>query len=85
MLLGTLLGYLVYGFAFSYHISTHNYYQLQLIIFISLSLAVVGKLFSSRLTEINAPVCFRRLFVMGVILFGVGSEMWNVRVELVRQ
>ena len=85
LLLGTLLGYLVYGFVFSYHISTHNYYQLQLFVFISLSLAVVAKALFQQLTEINAGAVFARLFVTGVILFGIGSEMWNVRVELVRQ
>ena len=64
LLLGTLLGYLAYGFAFSYHVSTHNYYQLQLMVFISLSLAVVAKALFQRLTEINARSVFARLFVI---------------------
>ena len=85
LLLGTFLGYLAFGFAFSYHISTHNYYHLQLFVFISLSLAVVGKALFQRLREINVGNVSARLFVIGAILFGIGSEMWNVRVELVRQ
>ena len=28
LLLGTFLGYLIYGFVFPYHITTHTYYQL---------------------------------------------------------
>ena len=84
LLAGTLLGYMLYGFIFSYHISTHNYYQLPLMIFISLSLAVVGKTLFRRMVEINDRSVWPRLVVLGIILFGVGASMWNVRVELVR-
>ena len=84
LLTGTLLGYLVYGFVFSYHISTHNYYQLPLIVFISLSLAVIGKTLFRKMTEINDRSVWPRLVVLSIILFGVGSAMWNVRVELLR-
>ena len=84
ILTGTLLGYLVYGFIFSYHISTHNYYQLPLIVFISLSLAVIGKTLFRKMTEINDLSPWLRLAVLAVILFGIGASMWNVRVELVR-
>ena len=82
---GTLLGYVVFGLAFSYHISTHRYYQLPLFVFISLGLAVVAKVLFQHLREINTGAIFARLFVAGIILFGVGSEVWNVRVELVSQ
>jgi len=84
LLIGTLLGYLTYGFIFSYHISTHNYYQLPLIVFISLSLAVVGRTLFRKMIEINNRSFWLRLMVLVIILFGIGSEMWNVRVELVR-
>ena len=69
---------------FSYHIITHNYYQLPLFVFISLSLATVGKAIFQKLTEINNTSKFVRICVAGIILFGMGFEMWNVRVELVR-
>lgn len=85
ILLGTLLGYLVYGFIFAYHISTHNYYQLPLIVFIALSLSVVGKTVFHKLAEINGQSIVVRLAVVGIILFGIGSEMWDVRVELIRK
>jgi hypothetical protein len=84
LLVGTLLGYLLYGFIFAYHISTHNYYQLPLMIFISLSLAVVGKTLFRRMIEINDRSVWPRIVVLGIILFGIGSAMWNVRVDLVR-
>jgi len=84
LVIGTLLGYLLYGFIFSYHISTHNYYQLPLMIFISLSLAVVGKTLFRRMIEINDRSVWPRLMVFGIILLGVGASMWNVRVELIK-
>ncbi len=84
LLLGTLLGYLAYGFALSYHISTHNYYQLPLIVFISLSLAVVGKTLFQALAQVNGQCPWARLAVGAILLLGVGAEMWAVRVELVK-
>jgi 4-amino-4-deoxy-L-arabinose transferase-like glycosyltransferase len=84
LLLGTLLGYVLYGFVLSYHISTHNYYQLPLITFIALSFAVIGKVIFQKLAEINNQSVWARLVVFGFILFGIGSEMWDVRVELAK-
>jgi 4-amino-4-deoxy-L-arabinose transferase-like glycosyltransferase len=84
LLMGTFLGYLLYGFVFAYHISTHNYYQLPLMIFISLSLAVVGKTLFRRMIEINDRSVWPRFMVLGILLFGIGSALWNVRVDLVR-
>ncbi|MFZ5820313.1 MAG: ArnT family glycosyltransferase, partial [Chloroflexota bacterium] len=84
LLLGTLLGYLVYGFALSYHISTHNYYQLPLMVFIAPSLAVVGKTLFQALAQVNGRCLWARLAVAAILLLGVGAEMWAVRVELAR-
>jgi len=84
LLLGLIAGYVVYGLVFAYHITTHNYYQLPLFVFISLSLAFVGKALFLKLTEINNASNLVRVSVAGIILFGMGFEMWNVRVELVR-
>jgi hypothetical protein len=83
LILGTLLGYLIYGFVLSYHISTHNYYQLPLIVFIALSLSVVGKTVFQKISEVNGQSIWARVVVMGLLLFAIGSKMWNVRVELV--
>jgi hypothetical protein len=84
LLLGLLAGYILYGFLFSYHFITHNYYQLPLFAFISLSLAVVGKTLFQKLKEVNTASIFARLSVAGIVLFAMAFEMWNVRVELVR-
>ncbi|MFZ5912132.1 MAG: ArnT family glycosyltransferase [Chloroflexota bacterium] len=84
LLFGTLLGYLVYGFALSYHISTHNYYQLPLMVFVAPSLAVVGKTLFGALAQVNGRSIWARLAVATILLLGVGAEMWAVRVELVK-
>ena len=84
LLVGTLLGYIVYGFFLSYHISTHNYYQLPLVVFISLSLAIVGQAIFQKMTEINGASILPRVAVFGIIIFGIGSALWNVRVDLVK-
>ena len=84
LLIGTLLGYIVYGFVFPYHITTHTYYQLPLIIFISLSLAVMGQAIFQKMIELNGASIVARFAVAGILLFGIGSEMWNVRVELLK-
>jgi hypothetical protein len=84
LLAGLVTGYVAYGFFFPYHIITHNYYQLPLIVFISLSLSVVGKVLFRKMNELNNASNFVRLVVIGIILVGMGFEMWNVRVELVR-
>ncbi|MGB7874249.1 MAG: glycosyltransferase family 39 protein [Anaerolineales bacterium] len=84
LLLGLLAGYIAYGLMFSYHIITHNYYQLPLFVFIPLSLSVVGNAIFQKLKEINNGSVFVRLSVAGILLFAMAFEMWNVRVELVR-
>ena len=84
LLIGLLAGYIAYGLMFSYHIITHTYYQLPLYIFIPLSFSMVGKALFQKFNEINKASIFARLSVAGVILFAMAFEMWNVRVELVR-
>jgi hypothetical protein len=70
---------------FSYHIITHTYYQLPLFVFIPLSISVVGKAIFQYFTEINGSSNFARLAVIGIILVGIGFEMWTVRVDLLRK
>ena len=84
LLLGTLLGYLVYGFVLPYHISTHNYYQLPLIVFIALSLSVIGKSVFQKIVEINGRSLWLDAAVVCIILFVITSKMWNIHVDLAR-
>ena len=84
LLIGLVLGYIAYGLMFSYHITTHNYYQLPLFVYIPLALAVVGAVLFQKLKEVNAASNLVRLAVGGIIFFAISFEMWNVRVELVK-
>jgi len=84
LLLGTLLGYLVYGFVLPYHVSTHNYYQLPLIVFIALSLSMVGKSIFQKIIEINGRSLWVPAAVVCIMLFVIASKMWNVRVDLAK-
>lgn len=51
LLLGLWLGYLVYGLFLPYQMYTHNYYHLQLIPIIALSLASIAKLVISKISD----------------------------------
>jgi hypothetical protein len=84
LLVGLVLGYFAYGFMFSYHITTHSYYQLPLFVFIPLSLAVVGAAVFQKLIELNPASRFVPLAVAGILFFAISFEMWKVRVELVK-
>ena len=85
LLLGLLIGYIVYGLIFPFHIVTHNYYQLPLFVFIPLSLSLVGKALFQKLAEINNQSNFIRVCVVGILFLAIGFEMWNVRVGFVRK
>jgi hypothetical protein len=50
LLIGLCIGYFIYGLVFTHHMVTHDYYQLQLIPVIALSLGPIGALIMNRLT-----------------------------------
>lgn len=52
LVVGLWCGYLLYGLVFTYHMRTHDYYQLPLIPLVALSLGPVGALVLARLDEI---------------------------------
>jgi hypothetical protein len=85
-LLGIWGAYLVFGFYFNYHISTHDYYSLPLIAIVAVSLAPFGAWFFSRLEEAVAFFADNAGRVRGVVfmilLFGILSTVWNVRNEM---
>jgi len=53
LVLGLSAGYLVYGLAFPYHITTHDYYQLPLITILALGAAVAAGLVVERLAAVT--------------------------------
>jgi hypothetical protein len=82
MFLGLFIGYILYGFAFSYHVSTHEYYHLPLMVPVSLGLGLVFN------TLVDAIKENRKTFGLSVIVLFLLSFMalkaWDVRVTLKR-
>lgn len=74
-LLGMWIGYVLYGFTFSYHFITHDYYHLPLIPLAALSVAPLLKLVFERFSERN-PGLFARLALTVLVLFGVAVQSW---------
>lgn len=52
LMIGLWSGYFIFGLVFTYHIHTHDYYQLQFIPIIALSLGPIGALVMSHLRQI---------------------------------
>lgn len=79
MLLGLLAGYIIYGFTLSYHISTHDYYQMPLLPVVAMGLAaifdfIIRNLPKKKLMSISA-------FFLVLIAFMV-LKTWDARVTL---
>lgn len=81
LLVGAWGGYFLYGMALSYHISTHNYYQLPAIPLVALGLAAAAGLFFRNL---RGPRPLLYPAIAGVLLFAVMVSAWDVRVTLKR-
>jgi hypothetical protein len=55
LLLGLIAGYCLYALTFTYHISTHDYYSLPLIVIVALSIGHVGALALARIRDRLGP------------------------------
>jgi len=73
LLVGLWVGYAIYGLFLPYQMYTHNYYHLQLVPIIALSLASIGQLIYERLVQ--QPAIWRLLLV-GVVLAGLAYPAW---------
>jgi hypothetical protein len=79
-LLGIWGAYLLFGFIFNYHISTHDYYSLPLAAIVALSLAPLGERFFSHLREAGSGWVRGAVFI--VLLYGVLSTVWSARNQM---
>jgi hypothetical protein len=70
------LGYLLYGLAFSYHITTHEYYSIPLIPAVALSLAPIAGLIFDRLSNRGQ---LAKCAVVGILVFSVAYSGWMAR------
>jgi 4-amino-4-deoxy-L-arabinose transferase-like glycosyltransferase len=75
------IGYLLQGFVFSYHIYTHNYYQLPLIPMVALGLGLVFSTVMEKI-EVAKPVVLARIFMGGVLLFATALCVLKSRTDL---
>jgi hypothetical protein len=77
-LIGLWAGYFIYGLLFTFHIHTHDYYQLQFIPVVALSLGPVGALiFSSKKRIILAVLFLVSIFGTGLSLSYVQEKDYN--------
>ena len=78
-LLGLLAGYILYGFVFAYHITTHDYYHIPLVIFVStgFGLLVQGLLAKPKMHKNDAK--YAVAFMLFILMCW---NAWQVRSEL---
>ncbi|MDP2966077.1 MAG: glycosyltransferase family 39 protein [Pelolinea sp.] len=82
LFIGLTVGYLLYGFTFSYHISTHDYYHIPLMVQVSLGLALVFKALVDAVDKNKEK--YSRLVLAAILLAFMALKTWDVRVTLKR-
>jgi hypothetical protein len=82
LFIGLTIGYLLYGFTFSYHISTHDYYHIPLMVQVSLGLALVFKALVDAVDK--DKVKYFRIVIAAILLMFMLLKAWDVRVTLKR-
>ena len=70
MIVGSWVGYFVYGLVFTFHIHTHSYYQLPFVPIIALSLGPLGALILGHFTQANLRWPWR-LSLGGIFLLAI--------------
>ena len=81
LLLGLWIGYILFGFAFSYHFTTHDYYHLTVIPIVALSLAPLVKVVFERFFARNSDL-LPRLILIVLVVFGVAVQSWYARARM---
>jgi len=81
MVSGLLLSYVVYCLIFTYHIHTHDYYQLPFVPTVTVCLAAVASLITERLSQ-TCTRWYRRVPALAVIVFAVFLSIYKVQPEL---
>ncbi|NPV56883.1 MAG: hypothetical protein HPY76_09490 [Anaerolineae bacterium] len=74
-------GYFLYGMFFSYHIVTHDYYQLPLVPLVALGLGIGASFIFAHLRGRRALLY---PLVVGALSFVIITQAWDVRVQLKR-
>ena len=82
LFIGLTIGYLLYGFTFSYHVSTHDYYHLPLMVQVPLGLALVFKALIDAIEK--EKMRFSRLIIAAILMIFMALKAWDARVTLKR-
>lgn len=82
LFIGLTIGYLLYGFTFSYHISTHDYYHLPLMVQVPLGLALVFKALINAIEK--EKIRYSRMIIAAVLIVFMALKAWDARVTLKR-
>jgi len=80
-IIGYWIGYLLYGFTFSYHITTHDYYHLPLIIPISIGLGTAAELL---IEKTNLSKRKSKIILVVTLFFLLSWNVWEIRSTLKR-
>jgi len=80
-LLGLWAGYALFGFYFNFHISTHDYYSLPLILILALSIAPLADSLLNKLAQLTQTKLLR-LSSFLFLLIGIIASLWNTRNQL---
>jgi 4-amino-4-deoxy-L-arabinose transferase-like glycosyltransferase len=83
ILLGMWAGYILFGFVFSYHFTTHDYYHLPFIPIAVLSLAPLVKTVLEKFVERN-PGILLRLALAGLVIAGAAVQSYYGIARLTR-
>ena len=74
LLIGLWTGYFIFGIVFTQHISTHDYYQLQFIPVVALSLGPIGAMVMNRLANQRWLAAVLGILLVAVVL-GIGLNI----------
>jgi len=84
ILTGYGIGYVLYGFAFAHHISTHNYYQLTVFPLIAAGIGAAANSLFAVIRKVN-PVRAGTIWITLIMLAAVMLSLWEARSTLKRE
>ena len=84
ILTGYGIGYVLYGFAFAHHISTHNYYQLTVFPLIAAGIGAAANSLFAAIRKVN-PVRAGTIWITLIMLAATMLCLWEARSTLKRE
>jgi hypothetical protein len=79
MMLSVFVGYFFYGLFFSYHIISHDYYQLPVLPAVAVGLAAIGK---TLIDNFNGRKGFALVILGSLMFFWMSINFWDARMTL---